>query len=469
MKKYSLSKNAGLIIIIFIISRIALTFFDISLDYTAIFRNWQYLDVYTLQHNLLRGVWYDHTQPPVFNLFLGLVLKLTGSYAPIAFSLIFKLFTLVNTLLLYCILKKTIQHTYIPIILALLYLLSPASIIFENELFYTSFISFWFLLSCYFLLGFREKINWKNSGGFFLCLLVISLTRSMYHIAWQLILSIIVLIYYRKEIGLSKLVAASLIAILLTGSWYVKNYIIFNTFSTSTWAGMNIARNVFHDAPITDSSRIETIEPFSKISAYKSYIPAGYENKYAGLNDRDLLLEMKNDSFINEKHVGYIEVSNKYMAAIKQEIKSHPLGYIKNVVQSGITFFAPATRYPTTEYQAKKIKYYDVLYSFNISHFASGKQQRRIALTVSAFPKFIIYLLVFFLVVRDMIRKRRINILHFFILAIILYIFFISSFFEHYENMRFRYEAEPLFLVLAAFAIDFFLKNRKKVRDVKTA
>jgi hypothetical protein len=26
----------------------------------------------------------------------------------------------------------------------------------------------------------------------------------------------------------------------------------------------------------------------------------------------------------------------------------------------------------------------------------------------------------------------------------------VSSFFEHYENMRFRFETEPLFLILAA-------------------
>lgn len=464
MKKRIFTNDVWLIIIIFLISRIILAFFGVYLDYDALFRNWQYLDAYTLQHNLLQGVWFDHTQPPVFNLFLGLVLKLTGNYAaPFVFALILKLITLINTLLLLSILKRTLSNKYTPVIFSLLYLLSPASLIFENELFYTTFVSLMLLTSCYFLLNFQQKINWKNACGFFLPLFIICLTRSMYHLVWLLFLSVLVLIYYRKKNGFGILLTCSLFSLLLVGSWYIKNYVIFNSFSTSSWTGMNIARNVFHDVEIKDSSKIESIEPFSRISAYRAFLPAGYENKYTGFNDRDLLSEMKNDSFINEKHVGYIEVSKKYMEASKQQIKVHPLAYLKNVLQSCVIFFAPATRYPVTEFQARKIKYYDLLYSFNLSHFATGKQERRIALTISAIPKIIIYLIVFFMIARNMIREKRIVLIHLFITGIIAYIFFISSFFEHYENMRFRYESEPLFLILAAFVITNLSKNNKIV------
>ena len=164
----------------------------------------------------------------------------------------------------------------------------------------------------------------------------------------------------------------SLLSLLLVSSWYIKNHFVFNSYSVSSWTGMNIARNVFHDAATTDSSGIESIEPFSKISVYKKFIPADFEKKYAGLNDRDLLNEMKNDSFINEKHIDYIEVAEKYSDACKTEIRRHPAGYLKNVVQSAIAFFAPATRYPTTEFQAHKIKYYDLAYSFNLSKTRIG-------------------------------------------------------------------------------------------------
>src|SRR5258708_8754674 len=129
------------IIGIFLVSRSIIPFLGIHLDYSALFKNWQYLDISTLRNNVWAGVWYDHTQPPVFNLLLSAVLHLTGARAPLAFSLIFKLISLINALLLFSLLSRTLSHPRLPLLFTLLYLLSPASIIFENELFYTSFIS----------------------------------------------------------------------------------------------------------------------------------------------------------------------------------------------------------------------------------------------------------------------------------------------------------------------------------------
>ena len=259
----------------------------------------------------------------------------------------------------------------------------------------------------------------------------------------------LILYWFRKNSAYRILLVCSVSSILITGSWYLKNFYIFHSFSTSSWLGMNIARNVFHDVEIIDSGSIATIEPFSKISAYRNFVPPDYEKSYEGLNDRDLLKELKNDSFINEKNVRFIPVSKAYLDASKSQIAQHPKAYVKNVLESAIIFFAPATRYPTTEFQANKIPYYDLLYSFNLTHFAKGKQERRIALTLSAFPKAVIYLLVFYLLVRNWIKKREIILINLFIALIIAYIFCISSLFEHYENMRFRFEVEPLFLILA--------------------
>lgn len=436
---------------IFLISRLIIPLFGVHMDYSALYKNWQYLDVTTLHTNIWAGVWFDHTQPPLFNLFLSAVLHLAGNSAETAFSLIFKIISLTNALLLLAILQRTVKHPTLPLIFTLIYLLSPASILFENELFYTSFISLLLLTSCYYLVTLSKNNSTKNTIGFLLPLVLVALTRSIYHIGLLVILSAIVIYFYRTR----TLIISSLIALIIVGSWYVKNYRLFHSFSTSSWMGMNLARNVFHDNELKDSTRIETIEPFSNISAYKNFRNLQAEEKYRGLNDRDLLQEYKNDSFWNEKHIGYLHVSNAYMAACKQAIRSHPGAYLKNVLQSSIIFFAPATRYPPGEAQAAKLKYYDLLYSFNLSHFAHGKQQRRIALTLSALPKLLIYCLVFFLI----IRRKNFTPVTLFISTIIAYIFFVGSFFEHYENMRFRYEAEPLFLILAAIVAEALLSK----------
>jgi hypothetical protein len=462
MIKKFFPKDVCILIVLFIISRVILDFFGVRLDFTALFSNWQYLDVHTLRTNLFNGIWFDHTQPPVFNLFLGFVVKLSGNYTELVFTVIFKLITLINTLLISAILKRALDNKYLPLVFSMIYLLSPATMVFENELFYTTFISLLLLTSCYYLQDLQKKVTWENASSFFFPLMIICLTRSLYHLVWLVFISVLVLIYYRKKNTFRIVLSVSVITLLLTGSWYLKNYILFKEFSTSTWIGMNIARNVFHDTEIKDSSRIESIVPFSKISVYKDFLPANYETPYRGINDYDLLHEMKNDTFINAKNVGYIEVSKKYMAASIKQIKKQPFEYFKNVLQSAVIFFAPATLYPTTEFQARKIKYYDIAFSFNLSHFAKGKQERRIALTISALPKILLYLLVIFSILKNMIRNQNPLLLHLFILGTIGYIFCISSLFEHYENMRFRYEAEPLFLILTAYVTAGFFNKKKQ-------
>lgn len=207
--------------------------------------------------------------------------------------------------------------------------------------------------------------------------------------------------------------------------------------------------------------RIESIPAFSTISAYKRFINPDNKKKYAGLNDQVLLSEMKNDSFINRHHIDYIEVSKKYLEVSKAHIKAQPLAYLQNVLQSAIIFFTPATRYSIIEDNSRKIKYYDLIYSFNLSELAVGKQERRIALTISAIPKMLLYLIVFFVWIRSSWRKKNISSVNLIMICTIAFVFVVSSLLEHYENMRFRFEIEPLFLLLVGQILDAWIQRKK--------
>ena len=207
-------------------------------------------------------------------------------------------------------------------------------------------------------------------------------------------------------------------------------------------------------------------EPFSKISVYRKFLDPRYEESYKGLNDRDLLLEMKNDSFINETEVSYIPVSDLYREASLKYIRAHPVAYAKNVIQSAILYFSPATTYSLSVQQSVEIKIYDVVYSFNLTHFARSKESRRIMLTISALPKMILYFLVFLNLFRSCIKNKSIEPWNLFMVFTIGFVFVVSIFFEHYENMRFRFETEPLFIILAAQILPF-LYDRFRERRVR--
>jgi hypothetical protein len=362
---------------------------------------------------------------------------------------------------------------HIPLLITLLYLLSPALIIFESELFYTTFISLLLLTSAWFVLRLqapgttedrlaagatasdRPDHPWRYAAGIFLPLTILCLTRSMYHLLWLAVLSICLLLARKKTAAFKPLLTSALCSILLVSGWYLKNYIIFGQFSTSSWIGMNLARTVFYGYPVTDSNEIATIEPFSPLRYYHRFIDTSERAGFMGLDDRDLLSVTKNnvDSIENMNHVDYLGISRQYMTASKDYLKRHPLSYAKTVLQNSVIFFAPATRYPFAEQAAGKIKYYDAVYSFNLSHFAHTKAQRRIALTLSAIPKIFVYLYVFYLLGMDIYRRKKISPLNLFIILTVGFVFFTSSLVEHYENMRFRYEIEPLFLVLLGQAL----------------
>ena len=471
-------KDIVVILIVFLLSRVLSALFGIHLGYEALFTYWQYLDVTTLQHNLLRGLWYDHAQPPFFNLILGLVLKTSGNSAPIVFAALLKCISLANCFLLLAILRRLIPTNvasgasaltgslvrHAPLLITLVYLLSPALIILESELFYTTFNTMLLLIGAYFILRLQDRVSadagrgsrpWKTVAGIFLPLIILCYTRSMYHIIWIVAVGVCLLFVFKKSIAFKPLLTISIISTLLVSSWYLKNYIIFGQFSTSSWLGMNFARTVFHDHPTKDSTYISTIEPFSPLHYYHAFADTTHRATYAGLDDRDLLTAGKNnyDTLMNLNHVDYLGISQQYMTASKAYLKQHPGGYLKVVLQSSIMFFAPATRYPYAEEAAQKIKYYDLVYSFNLSQLTSGKGPRRIALTLSAIPKFFVYLYVFYLLGMDIYRRKKISPLNLFIACTIGYVFATSSLVEHYENMRFRYEIEPLFLVLLGQAL----------------
>jgi hypothetical protein len=450
MKKISCRSQVLYIVAVFIISRIIALLAGLHLNGWALAAYWQYLDLETLENNLLAGVWYDHAQPPAFNLLLGAVLKTGGRHSTLLFEMIFKGISLCNALLLFSIVKKLVVVDFLPLLVTLAYILSPATLIFECELFYTTTGSLLLLVSVYYLIRLTASGNRWNALGFILPLVLLCLTHSVYHIFWYFGVTVMIIFYFRNKRFMNYLIMASGAGILLVGSWYVKNKILFGRFTVSTWIGMNMARNMFHDHEVKDSSRIEAYEPFSKISVYRKFLDSRFEDPYKGLNDRDLLQEFKNDSFINETEVSYIPVSDLYLKAGLDYIRTHPGDYAKNVLQSSILYFAPANVYSLAAEQAARIKTYDAIYSFNLTHFAKGKQQRRVLLALSAIPKFLIYFFVFLILIRYCIQSRSVTPWNLFIMVTMVYVFGTSSFIEHYENMRFRFETEPLFLILAA-------------------
>src|SRR5450755_3264078 len=181
MKKIGSLPQVWILVCIFFVSRIISFFLGLHLNMWALTAYWQYLDLETLQNHLLNGLWYDHAQPPVFNLLLGMVLKTGGSHSALLFAFLLKMISLVNGLLLFSIVRKLIQVPLLPLLVALAYILSPATLLFECELFYTTSISLLLLISVFYLIRITESGTGWNAFGVIIPLALLCLTRSVFH------------------------------------------------------------------------------------------------------------------------------------------------------------------------------------------------------------------------------------------------------------------------------------------------
>ena len=90
----------------FVISRVAYRIAGVRFDTTPLERFWQFVDPVLLQDRLVESLLHLHSQPPLFNLGLGLVLKLLGDHATAALEIVYVGLGLVLTIALHALLRS---------------------------------------------------------------------------------------------------------------------------------------------------------------------------------------------------------------------------------------------------------------------------------------------------------------------------------------------------------------------------
>ena len=73
------SLGGVIIVLVFIVSRLIFIFNGGDFVAKPLDFAMQYLDPLLLKSDLLKSLFYLHSQPPIFNLFLGIVLKLSSN------------------------------------------------------------------------------------------------------------------------------------------------------------------------------------------------------------------------------------------------------------------------------------------------------------------------------------------------------------------------------------------------------
>ena len=118
----------------------------------------QFLDPALLQHDLLSSLWYLHSQPPLFNLFLGLVLKAASDPA-VLYELCFRISGLLIPLCMYATLALLGANRIAAFLVTLFFMLNPSLILYESLLYYTHVEGVLIIVAVFFLARWGSAAN----------------------------------------------------------------------------------------------------------------------------------------------------------------------------------------------------------------------------------------------------------------------------------------------------------------------
>jgi hypothetical protein len=463
------------ILSVFALSRAAYYAAGVHFDLTPLRDFFQIADPLLLRTRLFETLLYLHTQPPGFNLMIGVVLKLFPSaygaalyaiYLGCGLSLCFTLFRLMRLLEV----RPAVAATLTAIFMA-----SPGVVLFENFLMY-EYPMMALLCASAVLLEWllRQPGRWP-AAVFFGTLAALMYLRALFHLGWFILIAAAVLWLVRAN--RRQVLTAAAVAFCLVLALYIKNAAIIGSFTSSTWLGFNAETITIHqltpeeherliqEGLVSELSRTSSLE---KLSKFRDVItmpaPTGIP-----------VLDQTHDSTgrLNYNNLAYLKLHPIYIHDAEQIILHYPRAYLRSVVRAWFAYFLPTGDFPFFHQNGPKIEAFDR--AFNVTFFGQWRQasNRKDLRKIEASGGTLLlplytgtYLLIglpllFVWGIRKVWRAARSHewrnpriILLGYILFQIAFMTAIVNLLSCFENNRYRLPIDPFFVALLGMAIE---------------
>ena len=413
----------------------------------------QYLDPTLLKNDLLQSLFYMHSQPPLFNMFLGIGLKLFSDDPGIFYHYSFLFLGLIFSLSLYLLLIRLNISKGGSFILTVIFIVNPAFILYENLLFYTHPIMVLLLLSAFLLNFYLKNRSLLPLFLFFTVLAIVCLTQSFFHIAWFAAIVLIILLFKKNEI--KRVIFAASIPFLIVLSVYLKNYFVFNEFTSSTWFGMNFSKITTFQVPqhtrdslfkAGSTSYLSTLTYFPDIK--KPSLNIAIDTTSIGIPALDEI--KKSSDRTNYNNINYIRISETSLKDALTILKKIPNAYLNGLQKAISIYFMPPDNYSLLGATKKKILLWADVFD-EIVYGCIGRDQKEALFLIILFPLLILYG-IYYLIKEHSDPAVKVTVAY--ILFIIFYVTIVGILFDVGENNRFRYVIDPYLFVLAGFSIN---------------
>ena len=445
----SKNKYIFLIIITFLTVRLITTsIFNISLDEKWLFGLWQHINKNYLEDNLFFSILLFHAQPPIWNLILGFGVILENY---IQLNLYVSLINIsISLIILYCshhILKifnfKKIQIFFI---ILFLIILSPSILFYENFASYAHFTCVLiFVLKLNFLKILR-KYKLKYELQIYSCSTLLILTWSAYIIYFNVLIFLLLLPLIIKKKRFIKSLIIFIIFFTLGAFPSIKNKILFNIFSNSSWTGLNAAQATGYDReewPLCSFNN-DNMKDYNR--EYKNFL----KNKKF-LNEKIL-----NDNSYND--LGYIYKSIN----CDKKSKKYLLANFSDITKQKIQRFIAVHAHLSFDFAFKPN-------NWNKSFLILEKLNNNFYFKVFVITFFAINYLFYIYLIINTFLKRNSDISSYFLIINLItysYLLFVSFYGSTWEQERMRYTGYSFIFISASILCQKILFYYQKVKNV---
>jgi hypothetical protein len=452
--------------VLFITTRLFLfTGFPFSMNFLKI--GMQLLDPVQLKEHLLDALFYQHTQPPLFNAMVGEILRLVPDEGTVllVFAFLYSVTGLLLVLGVYALAVNLGASRAWSLAAAAVYTFWPPNILEqvfnhpppEKWLSYDYPVMLFLLAMTLCMAMYRNSGKHRWLGGFLLLSVIIVWTRPFFHsLMWfvpTMILAILAMRSCKKAERLGLLAVASL-TLVLSLAPAVKNRILYDWFTDSSFQGMNIASRTLFLSPDIIVGEVDkgTVTPLALIPRFSE--PEVYLDYY-GEDDLtgNVFLDRvdKSTGHPNWNHFIMIKASREYGANTRALVKAHPMELVKTTFNGIYIFFGFESHQFLWPLGSRPWGFWNVDFApVRVEGF--GSFLRFVGIPV-------IFAIVFFTLMYQMYQRRG-DPLFLFILFLLAYTFTVANIAELGHNNLFRKQVDPMLFAGVAFWLTRFFQAR---------